>query len=718
MTDAERYRFILNSRIAQINFELDKIYSGAEFQLVNAVINSDITDYDLQKNPALKKRIEDIINKLSAVTTRIVIAGAESSWALSNKKNDDMVHKIFKGKKEIPAHYLTQTNPQNDKAFSAFIDRKTNGLNLSENVWKYNEGYKTQIENALQIGIGNGISANEMSKYLTQYLQNPTEAVAEYDDKNISAEIPQSKKAQPGVYSSPKKNAQRLARTEINMAYDTADWQRWQQLDFVVGFEVHTSGNHTTKDKNGKIVPIHDICDKLAGKYPKTFKFTGWHPQCRCYMTSILKSDEEQDEEDLAILRGKDHEEKESENIVKDVPKGFKEWVKENQERLEKSKSLPYFVRDNKEYFSEVDFKSVVKDQFEESKIEEILLFRELNQPKIKDANYNTDKNITKNDDGIYSKTDIRIEYPISKDKEYEFLNIDTIDILTEIETEFEYLQNHGIDCVQDIWKEEYIRVIDIINDNKEVNDLSEYNNSILYAANIIRLSLNSKAKSIGFENISTKMPAIILDKNIYDTPNRDIFDILKNYYPMIQSNTEVAKTIEKYNIIKININNPVYKLPNMMNETIYHEFGHIIDLETNHNISESIKTIYYEYKKIASVNYDDIARKVTDIIKNNNGLDELVVNKTDEIMRVISDIIHAMTKKRIITGEGHSDKYWDIEDNDIKECVAEFSQIYFSDNSDFEKYFEKILPPFTINGNKTSFYKEIYNLIKIFFYE
>ena len=212
------------------------------------------------------------------------------------------------------------------------------------------------------------ITLPEISKYLTQYLQNPTATIAEYDDKNIYAQIPQSKKAQPGVYASPKKNAMRLARTEINMAYDTADYNRWQNLDFVVGFEVHTSGNHTTKDKKGKIIKIVDICDKLAGKYPKDFKFTGWHPQCRCYMTSILKSDEEQDDEDLAILRGEEPEKKESENTVKDVPEGFKQWVSENKERLEKSDSLPYFVRDNKEYFSEVDFKSVVKDQFEESK--------------------------------------------------------------------------------------------------------------------------------------------------------------------------------------------------------------------------------------------------------------------------------------------------------------------------------------------------------------
>ena len=38
----------------------------------------------------------------------------------------------------------------------------------------------------------------------------------------------------------------------------------------------------------------------------------------------------------------------ESENTVREFPYNFNEWVKENQERIESAKSLPYFVRDNK----------------------------------------------------------------------------------------------------------------------------------------------------------------------------------------------------------------------------------------------------------------------------------------------------------------------------------------------------------------------------------
>lgn len=36
-----------------------------------------------------------------------------------------------------------------------------------------------------------------------------------------------------------------------------------------------------------------------------------------------------------------------SENSVDDVPQEFKDWIKDNKERIERAKSLPYFIRDN-----------------------------------------------------------------------------------------------------------------------------------------------------------------------------------------------------------------------------------------------------------------------------------------------------------------------------------------------------------------------------------
>lgn len=150
-----------------------------------------------------------------------------------------------------------------------------------------------------------------------------------------------------GVYRSSYMNARRLAATETNIAYRTADHERWKKMDFVVGIEIHLSNNH-----NCKGIPkgmFYDICDDLKGRYPKDFKFTGWHPHCRCYATSILKTDEEVAEDTKKMLRGEEVTD-ESKNTVEDVPDGFKQWVKENEERAKTHYSVPYFVKDNMKY--------------------------------------------------------------------------------------------------------------------------------------------------------------------------------------------------------------------------------------------------------------------------------------------------------------------------------------------------------------------------------
>ncbi len=60
-----------------------------------------------------------------------------------------------------------------------------------------------------------------------------------------------------------------------------------------------------------------------------------------CYCVSILKTDDEFWSDSP-----------ESRNEVKDVPQGFKDWVRDNAERIEKVEkrgTQPYFIRDNKE---------------------------------------------------------------------------------------------------------------------------------------------------------------------------------------------------------------------------------------------------------------------------------------------------------------------------------------------------------------------------------
>lgn len=79
-----------------------------------------------------------------------------------------------------------------------------------------------------------------------------------------------------------------------------------------------------------------DVCDVLQGKYPKAFRWVGWHPMCHCYAEPIFRSDDE-------TSQG-------SKVAVRDVPSNYTEWVKSNAESIGRAESrgtLPYFLKDN-----------------------------------------------------------------------------------------------------------------------------------------------------------------------------------------------------------------------------------------------------------------------------------------------------------------------------------------------------------------------------------
>ena len=279
-------------------------------------------------------------NKLSTIIT----AGITSEWFFANDKNDSWVKQLFDNpKKGWMLHKLG--------ALEAFQRRTTYGHNLSERVWSIAKQFERHIELSLSIGISEGRSAADISRDVRVYLNEPDKLFRRV--RNAFGNLTLSKVAQAyhpgqGVYRSSYQNAMRMARTEINSAYREADSIRWQQLDFIVGYEVKTSKSHVQwlakfwypRFKKGR-APL-EICDAMEGKYPKSFKFIGWHPNCKCYAVPIIANegtDRDFWEEPL--------------NEVKDVPDNFKRWVEDNTERIEKAKNLPYFIGENKKHFND-----------------------------------------------------------------------------------------------------------------------------------------------------------------------------------------------------------------------------------------------------------------------------------------------------------------------------------------------------------------------------
>lgn len=323
-----------------------ELYDRALKEIISIASKADYNPnkpFSFADYPKTYARIQKIIAELSDNIRVTINNGSEREWLFACKKNEAFLQSIIDVSK-LSKLQLSQYQNRRLDALKSFQERKVNGMNLSERIWKYTEQYKQHIEDALDVGIGEGRSAAQISRDVRQNLQDPDKLFRRVRDKRGNLHLSKRAKAyKPGVgkYRSSYKNAMRLTRSEINMAYRQSDWLRWQSLDFVVGYEIKRS-NREPKCKCS-------LCERLKGKYPKAFKFVGWHPQCLCYAIPIMEDFNSEDRRNRlrAALYGTEYKKYVSPNTITDVPDEFKAWVEENKDRQAGWASTPYFIRDN-----------------------------------------------------------------------------------------------------------------------------------------------------------------------------------------------------------------------------------------------------------------------------------------------------------------------------------------------------------------------------------
>ena len=342
----------LNKRLAKYVMLVESIYEDLNLEAAKIV---GITDFTIDSDrpfmwsdyPQTRKRIRDLQERFVEDIGAVIYSGTSEEWKNSNEVQDLLANKVLQtygatiGKEKYEILY----QPNND-ALKAFQQRKDKGFTISDKLWNQSTLYKQELEEAISCAIQKGTSAIILSKQISKYLLDFPQLQKDYKER-----FGKASRAMDCEYRSI-----RLVASEINMAYRQAENLRWQQMDFVVGYEIKLSNNHTC---NGK--PFQDICDILAGKYPKDFQWTSWHPLCRCYKIPILKTEEEFWEWD-----GRNEATTASVNEVKDVPDAFKKWINENIQRAKSWDSAPYFIRDNDKYIRE-DFKVNVYNKTEKT---------------------------------------------------------------------------------------------------------------------------------------------------------------------------------------------------------------------------------------------------------------------------------------------------------------------------------------------------------------
>jgi len=287
----------------------------------------------------------------------IILRQIKFAWEEAESKNDKWMMELIKAsvvkltgskllkifnRKPAPnktPHSYTLNNileaPRRIEALEAWIRfRRTDKIKLSQRIWLIGNGNLELIENYLAEGLNIGRSAQEISQDLRRFLKEPDKRFRRVRDpktgKLVLSAPAQDYHPGQGVYRSSYKNALRLSRTEINMAYRMADQNRWSENDAILGYEVVLSNSHN----------VTDICDDLKGKYPKSFIWRTWHPQCRCQALPILPS---QDDFVSYLFNDIDLQKQH----LKGMPQQMKRYVKTNNEKLQNYASTPYWLEDN-----------------------------------------------------------------------------------------------------------------------------------------------------------------------------------------------------------------------------------------------------------------------------------------------------------------------------------------------------------------------------------
>ena len=281
-------------------------------------------------NQGIESAVDRELLNLESMLYANISAFQKDGWERAERKNDDFISQFIKGM-SISSATKDGMFTHSLSAFEALKnDIDANGFKLSDRVWNITQQTKSQLEFYLDSGVVAGRNSNGISSDIRQILQNPQKRFRrirnEKDELVLSQPMKDYHPGQ-GVYRSAYKNALRTSATTTNTAYRSADYERWSKQDFILGIEIHRSANNRGPCK---------ICDAMVGKYPKTFKFTGFHPFCICFATPITM-----EPENFADFLLNDTVPKEQ--VITDIPQGAKDFVIENKDGLQSA----FWYKDN-----------------------------------------------------------------------------------------------------------------------------------------------------------------------------------------------------------------------------------------------------------------------------------------------------------------------------------------------------------------------------------
>lgn len=345
--------------LTSIERRLRKLYgdtyrAAVEIKAVRKAIEEG-QEFTWDGNPAAAKQLQSLLDTMGQQTNAYLRNATSKAWTEGEEGVHNTLAAVFatNTKSEEEIERITEKAREDMRKRGAsghnYFNEKRGGLTISDRVWNISDTARNEIETIIQNGILEGKNPDQIAKSVQPYLREPNKLFRRVRNKETGElELSQAaKKYKPGrgVYRSAYKNAMRLARTEVTAAYRRAEWETYQNNPLITGFRIELSNNHTTLVK-GVPVPFHDICDDMVGVYPKTFLWTGWHPQCRCRMIPVFITKADFKDRMKALAAGKLKNWK-PKSTTTDMPENFKKWIQDNSDRIAAARALPYWMQDN-----------------------------------------------------------------------------------------------------------------------------------------------------------------------------------------------------------------------------------------------------------------------------------------------------------------------------------------------------------------------------------
>jgi hypothetical protein len=185
-------------------------------------------------------------------------SGVEAGYLKAAEAAEDVLVSTFVKAGADPAPFLASWRAQAKQGIQAVLAKSKNGIPLSRAVYKAQALAVGLVDRKVKQGLLLGQNAKTIAKSVKDLIR-------------------------PDVKGGVAYAAHRLARTEINHAYQTSQAERYADEPWTTGMRWNLSGSH----------PKPDICNVLAerdaydlgpGVYP-VGKRPDSHPNCLCYQT-------------------------------------------------------------------------------------------------------------------------------------------------------------------------------------------------------------------------------------------------------------------------------------------------------------------------------------------------------------------------------------------------------------------------------------------------